>query len=218
MDKKSIITIKKNDLIQKVTVIGVDGKNSWHNVDWSIVTSVDDMTIYATVIAYHCKDTPEDFKGKKHHYHDDLVSAGYTIIYDIPKKVQVKAGDYVLKEYIEHSKSGKEKNKKDYYFILDVDSDGIDLMAMSGKPFKTETVWNYDDFNDCTINGYETNEVTIVDVIEKVCTFGQYSVINDEKVVGYRYIYGDKAVLHRKRVDNRRNSKHGLPQNLTQHN
>lgn len=209
MDKKSTIAVKKNDLIQKVTVIGVDGKNSWHNTDWSIVTSVDDMTINATVIAYHCKDTPEDFKGKKHHYHYDLVSAGYTIIYDLPKKLQVKAGDYVLKEQIEHLKSGKEKIKKDYYYVLavdsvkeDVDRNGIDLMTINGKPSKTETVWNYDDFNDCTINVYETNEVTIVDVIEKVCSFGQYSVVDDEKVVGYRYIYGNKAVLHRKRVDN----------------
>lgn len=199
MDKKSTITIKKNDLIHKVTVLGVDGKNSWHNAIWAVVTSVEDMTIYAKVIA----DVPEKSKTKKH-YHYDLVSAGYTIIYDVPKKIQIKAEDYVCKEQIEHLKSGKEKIKKDYYYVLDVDRNTIDLMAINGKPSKYDTVWNYDDFNDCTINVYEANEVTIVEKTEQICIYGQYSVIDDEKVVGYKYIYDQKAVLHRKRVDDGR--------------
>lgn len=200
MKKESTITIKKNDFIHKVTVLGVDGKNSWHNEVWAVVTSVDDMTIYAKVIA----DVPEKSKTKKH-YHYDLVSAGYTVIYDVPKKIQVKAEDYVCKEQVEHLKSGKEKIKKDYYYVLDVDVDAIDLMAINSKPSKYDTVWNYDDFDDCTINVYETNKITIVEETEQVYTYGQYSVIGDEKVVGYKYIYGKKAVLHRKRVDNGRN-------------
>lgn len=205
MKKESTITIKKNDFIQKVTVLCANGKQSLYNTVWAIVTSVDDMTINATVIAQHYKDVPESSKTKKH-YHYDLVSAGYTIIYDVPKKMRVKAEDYVLKEQIEHLKSGKEKIKKEYYYVLDVDVDRntIDLMAVHVKPSKYETVWSYDDFNDCTINVYEANEVTIVEKTEQICIYGQYSVIDDEKVVGYKYIYDKKAVLHRKRVDDGR--------------
>lgn len=206
MKKESTITIKKNDFIQKVTVLCANGKQSLYNKVWAIVTSVDDMTINAAVIAQHYKDVPESPKTKKH-YHYDLVSAGYTIIYDVPKKIQVKAEDYVCQEQIEYLKSGKEKNKKDYYYVLDVDVDknAIDLMAVNNKPSKYDTVWNYDDFNDCTINVYETNEVTIVEETEQICIYGQYSVIDDEKVVGYKYIYDKKAVLHRKKVDDGRN-------------